>query len=435
MRNYPQKGQCGFRETHGPSVVLQAERAENIRARKACEVCGKPYSENARFELHHRDGNRRNNDKTNFLWCCVSCHKKAHYSLGRTRQMERGYPVSLERITAIEFMGEEDVYDIEMAEPAHNFVVDSNIVTSNSHAVCVALDSLYGAWLKAHHPLEYYATLLSGYAQKGDKDRIARVKAEMKRAFDIRIAPCRFRQDNRDFYIDHASNTISDALTSIKHIGQRTAQKLCEWRDRPYSCFTDLLCDMALCPAFDSRAIEILIRLDYFREFGKTGRLLRLFGCFQEGELRFSKAHVESTQQKRLAALRELESHLEDVELPLVERLRFETEHLGTPLTLCPQERALYVVLDVDPRYSPRLRLYSVATGNVGEMKIKKALFNQRPLASGDVLRLRDWQRRPVYSFAAGRPRPVPGKTEPWLLDYEVLADSPQVSPGNISPI
>lgn len=80
-----------------------------------------------------------------------------------------------------------------------------------SHAVCVALDSLYGAYLKAHYPLEYYTTLLSSYAEKGDKDRIAQAKDEMRKGFDIRIAPCRFRQDNRDFYIDRAGNTISDA--------------------------------------------------------------------------------------------------------------------------------------------------------------------------------------------------------------------------------
>lgn len=51
--------------------------------------------------------------------------------------------------------------------------VQANIAKRTGNAVCVALDSLYGAWLKAHHPLEYYTTLLSGYADKGDKDRIS----------------------------------------------------------------------------------------------------------------------------------------------------------------------------------------------------------------------------------------------------------------------
>lgn len=98
-------------------------------------------------------------------------------------------------------------------------------------------------------------------------------------------------------------------------------QALYEWWDRLYLCFTDLIQDMALCPAFDSRAVEILIRLDYFREFGGAGKLRCLFKYFQEGEMRFSKAHVETTRQKHLAILCEQENQLEDNELPLAERL------------------------------------------------------------------------------------------------------------------
>lgn len=194
----------------------------------------------------------------------------------------------------------------------------------------------------------------------------------MKRAFGICIAPCRFRQDNRDYYLDHDANTISDALTSIKHIGKRVAQALYCMRNNQYSCFTDLLYDMTVNPAFDSRAIDILIRLDYFREFGTPGKLLSIYKEFQEGESRFSKTHVRPTQEKRLAALRDIERSIPEKELLLADQLRFEAEHMGTPLTICESERAVYVVLEVDDRYSPKLRLYSVSTGNVGVMKLKK---------------------------------------------------------------
>lgn len=213
---------------------------------------------------------------------------------------------------------------------------------------------------------------MSGYADKGDKDRIAQVKAEMKRAFGIRVAPCRFRQDNRDYYIDHEANTISDALTSVKHIGKRVAQALYRMRHNQYVCFTDLLYDMTMNPAFDSRAIDILIRLDYFREFGTPGKLLNVYKQFLEGESRFSKTHVKPTQERRLSVLRQLEQNCPEEELPLADCLRFEAEHIGTPLTVRESERAVYVVLEVDDRYSPKLRLYSVATGNVGVMKVKK---------------------------------------------------------------
>ena len=102
--------------------------------------------------------------------------------------------------------------DAAAAEKVWTIINDATSYLFNaSHAVCVALDSLYGAYLKAHYPLEFYATLLSNYAAKGDKDRIALAKEEMQRGFGIRIASCFFRQDNRDFYIDHRANTISDA--------------------------------------------------------------------------------------------------------------------------------------------------------------------------------------------------------------------------------
>lgn len=145
---------------------------------------------------------------------------------------------------------------------------------------------------------------MSNYAAKGDKDRIALVKEEMLRGFGIRIAPCRFRQDNRDFFVDHAANTISDALTSVKHISLRVAQTLYGWRDKFYLCFTDFLYDMEMHPTFDAQVVEILIRIGYFREFGSSGKLLRLLRAFREGEFKFSKSHVQATQEKRLGILR-----------------------------------------------------------------------------------------------------------------------------------
>ena len=70
------------------------------------------------------------------------------------------------------------------------------------------------------------------------------------------------------------------------------ADTLYDWRDRFYPCFTDLLYDMEMHPALDSQVIEILIRLGYFQEFGSSGKLLRLFKEFREGDGKFSKSHI-----------------------------------------------------------------------------------------------------------------------------------------------
>lgn len=48
----------------------------------------------------------------------------------------------------------------EAAERVWRIIADATAYLFNSsHAVCVALDSLYGAFAKAHHPYEYYTSL------------------------------------------------------------------------------------------------------------------------------------------------------------------------------------------------------------------------------------------------------------------------------------
>jgi len=242
---------------------------------------------------------------------------------------------------------------------------------NSSHAVCVALDSLYGAYAKAHWPLEFYTTLLSVYASKGDKDRIAKVKEEMKRGFGITVVPGRFRQNNRGFYIDREKNQISDALSSIKHISKKVAAELFHMRDKQFATFTDLLYEMEMNPAFDARVITILIKLGYFREFGTGGKLLEVHDAFRNGEYRFSKGHIAKTQQARLEALRDLETMTDDAELPIAEQIQAEIEYCGMPLSIFPALHGHYAVLDIDERYSPKLRLYNIAKGTVGVMKVR----------------------------------------------------------------
>lgn len=241
----------------------------------------------------------------------------------------------------------------------------------------------------------------------------------MQRGFGIRIAPCRFRQDNRDYYIDHAGRAISDALTSVKHISRRVADTLYSWRDRFYPCFTDLLYDMEMHPAFDSQVVEILIRLGYFQEFGSSGKILKLFHEFREGEFKFSKAHVPATQEKRLCILRKLESEMPESELPIHEQIRFEIAMCGAPFTTAPNLRSEYAVLEVDDRYSPKIRLYNIATGRTGVMKLKKAAFNAQPLEPGSILRLLAWERKPSYRYVDGKAKPDREHMELWTTHYE----------------
>lgn len=292
-----------------------------------------------------------------------------------------------------------------------------------SHSVAVALDSLYTAWAKAHHPLETYAAMMASYAERGDKDKIDRAKQEMQKAFGIRVVLPRFRQDNRDFFLDHDANTISDSLVSVKHLSKRVADALWRMRDNRYDTFVDLLFDMTMQPVFTTQSIEILIRLGYFEEFGGTAKLMSIFrSFFEDKDTRFSKSHVKATQEKRLDALRRIEKETPDGELPTAEKVSFETEVLGTPITVDPAARSLFCVLDVDAKFSPKLTLYNIASGTTGKMKVRKSTFSAAPLAVGNVIRMTGWTKKRAMRYENGKAVPRDGVFDNWLEGYEIVS-------------
>lgn len=292
---------------------------------------------------------------------------------------------------------------------------------NSSHSVAVALDSLYTAWAKAHHPYETYAALLSNYAEKKDKDRIARAKDEMKKAFGIQVVPCKFRQDNRSFFIDKQRKTISDTLTSIKGISAKTAATLYALRDKSYPTAIDLFWDLDVNTSINSAVVETLIRMDYFSEFGSVGKLLALYREYKDGESKFSKSHVAATQQKRLSALREMASSIPESAPSMQEQIAFEIEYLGLPMSVYPESKGCFAVLDVDDKYTPKIKMYNVATGTSGTMKVKKKLYTEKPLAPGTVIDLVGWGRKPARKYQDGKSSIVPGVFDLWINDYKIL--------------
>ena len=191
--------------------------------------------------------------------------------------------------------------DLPSAEKVWQIVEDATNYSFNaSHSVCVALDSLYGAYLKAHHPFEFYTTILDVYGAKANgKERVAKIKEEMKTGFDITVSPCYFRQDNRNYFIDKEKRTISNALASIKFMSKGAAKALYSLGTEQFDNFVSILIRLVGVPEMDVRKTEILIKLGYFKEFGGTQKLLKIFDEFNNGQNRYLKTHVTATQEKK----------------------------------------------------------------------------------------------------------------------------------------
>ena len=311
---------------------------------------------------------------------------------------------------------------VQISAKVWKIIEDNTSYSFNSaHAVAVALDSLYTAWAKAHYPYETYISLLSSYAEKKDKDRIAKAKVEMYKAFGIRIVPCKFRQDNRSYFVDKDAHTISDALTSVKGISATAAKTLYALRSKQYDTAVDLFYDLEVNTSINSAVIITLIKMGYFEEFGSSGKLLKIYDEFRNGESKFSKAHIKKTQEKRLDALRQIEKELPESMISMPEQMAFEVEYYGTPLSTFPQDAGYFAVLEVDDKYSPKMKLYNVAKGTVGVMKVRKPIYQKAPVKEGNVIRLIGWKRKPAYQYIDGKQTVKDGVFDLWISEYEVI--------------
>ena len=171
-KNTPQKGEKGFQKIDsGHWAIYQKERSIAISSKSPCEACGATYDGNTRFEMHHVNGDRTNNSRDNLKWLCVSCHKKAHYRMGRKCKGDNGYELLTDKIASITYIGVEDVYDIEMASPNHTVLVNNGLVVSNSHSAAYGMTAWVTAYLKSHYPAAFMASLLDSNCK--DKPKLA----------------------------------------------------------------------------------------------------------------------------------------------------------------------------------------------------------------------------------------------------------------------
>lgn len=451
--NLPQKGQNGFQKIEHPnSLIFYNERQRHIENADCCSMCGIQYDRGLRFELHHRDGDRTNNTPENYAWLCVSCHKKVHFrEHHRKKHGDNGYPIFEDSIISIEEAGYRHVYDVEMAHPYHNFLLASGIVTGNSHAAAVALDAMYGAYLKSHYPLHYYRVLMETRSLKKDKEEANAAKAEMRDAYHIRLVPCKFGEDNRTFSIDPERNVIVDAMMSVKGLSLSTANAMYEAGKHSFRTFTDFLIYNDQHKCLDSGKLDTLITIGYFSRFGNAKTLRHIADLFSTtfkaghakeiarakvdgspvGEIisRYSTCVRKDGSPASSYTIRDMCSILYACEEwvfslryeddSIREKIMTQTELMGYTdvVTGKEEDRRKLVILDLFPLRSKnngdvwayKLTTQSIGSGKQSQVTLRRAKYDQKPVKQYDVI--------DVYSC----PKDKKGYFE--LLSYSIVKE------------
>lgn len=179
---------------------------------------------------------------------------------------------------------------------------------NSSHAYCMAIDSVTLAWQKAYYPLEFYKVTLQRYTNKGKKDKVSLLKQEMlKRGISLR--PIKFGEDNREFSIDRENNCINQTMASIKNMEKITPNVMYEIGLKGYKDFFNILKEIKS-HGLTKTSRDILIKLDYFSQFGHPHQLLAQVQVYTE---------LSTIYNKFKDAKKPSKSFFEDLSIPLDE--------------------------------------------------------------------------------------------------------------------
>lgn len=314
---------------------------------------------------------------------------------------------------------------------------------NSSHAYSVALDSLYGAWLKATYPLVYFAVVLNVY--KNSKDKQAELINELE-YFDISLKGLQFGKSKSDYSYETETNTIYKGISTVAYLNQQVADNLYNLakekhyeKDDVIQLFLDIL-DGALA---DNRQMNILIKLGFFKEFGEESILLELYNTMtgyqtkkpnpiftdnKKLDVKYSRTHKEKTKLVRIENIKEYyglilkNAHL----LPttnLFDRLTSEVEYMGYAETLDQSlGKNVYVVMDINTKYTPVYTLYNMYDGHISVAKIdkKKAYRDTKStkdgeliIKLGDQIEVMEFTQRPKMALVDGK----------WESNYDQMQD------------
>lgn len=312
-----------------------------------------------------------------------------------------------------------------------------------SHSLSYAYDSLYGAYLKSHYPLEYYTVALNYYGD--DAVRTLKLTNELQH-FGIRLKPIKFRYSKGDYSPSKDENSIYKGIQSIKYMNANIANEIYELRNNKYNSFVELLDDIYNRTSTDARQLKILIELNFFEEFGDVNLLLAQKDFYDKfcDRSQFKKDELESLgislDAIRPYATKETPKMFTGVDFKsfvsvaavqikapprkLSEQIKSQTEHLGYITIADEKYSRMAAVLAVDTKYAPKLKLYSLKNGTTLDCKVDKRTFSKEKLEVGDIVRIRGTKEKPkVRKNENGEFEPIPGTKELWITDYAKIFD------------
>ena len=294
-------------------------------------------------------------------------------------------------------------------------------------------------YLRTYYPLEFLTTALNINKDKEEKTKALTVYAKKH---GITIKSPQFRHSKSGYFFDKNTNTIYKGISSIKFMNENVSNELGDMYEMHFGSFIDVLQSIKQSTTINSRQLEILIKLNFFKEFGSINYLLECYRVFDllEDKKQMSKEKAmgnnidfdiirecsEKETQKTFMGLnwKKLATKLcEDIankEDEFKDIIDYQMECLGYVDIIDKKFAGYCVSTEINVEHSPKIKLYALANGNTIPVKIKKDVFKNNPIKRGDIVRVLN-QHKDFKSKYVNKKWVKSTEKEWWVDKYEIV--------------
>lgn len=310
----------------------------------------------------------------------------------------------------------------------------SNYQFGYNHSTGYSMIGYICGYLRYYYPREF----ITSYLNNANNDDDIKLGTELAKLLQIPIHSIKFRHSTAKYSCDE--NGIYKGIASVKFLNEDAANDLYSIRDEKFNTFIDLLArikDLRV----DSRKLEILIKLDFFSEFGGINYLLacntlfdKYYGkkqmkkekIFEDGlDFDIVRKYASKETPKMFSGLdsvgmvSELISTIPNEKTSLKAIIAYQLENLGYVDVVDKKYAGYCVVIDLNVDYSPKLKLYALANGNTIPVKIEKKIFANQQLRRGDIVKVENQYRKNKMKKVDGKWIESDEK-EWWVNEYKI---------------
>ena len=287
--------------------------------------------------------------------------------------------------------------------------------------------------MRYYYPLEFLTVAFNIFSDNKEKS-ISILEYAGKKG--IKLENPKFRYSNNEFTCDKNTNTIYKGMSCIKGLNKITGDKLYTLKDKNYPTFFDLLIDCKE-NSIGIADMTILIKLDYFSEFGSIGKLLKFIEIYNElyqkkilkkdkeysVKLLYLKQFCSKETEKQysgfdsIACLHSLFDKLDNIEIPIKEKVNYQLQYYGYINIIDNKvDNHFWVARDIKDRSKNKfVDLYQISTGKKFKVKVRNGVFSQNPFKVGDILQ--------ILSFSKEGKWILNSETQKWEKSCTVFED------------